>query len=160
MYGDAKEEITRTLKMLGDEEPIVKPTFAEGIIGVKTRLDSREVIHELLKLFNEDPLVFQYTLKWVPIDLWVYSDMDSMKKGVTELKNRIRAGEKWRMTVEKRRYTKHHRIEIIEEIAELIDEKVDLENPDKILRIDIIGKFAGISVLAPDEVFSVAKSPP
>jgi len=160
MYGDAKEEITRTLKMLGDEEPIVKPTFAEGIIGVKTRLDSREVIHELLKLFNEDPLVFQYTLKWVPIDLWVYSDMESMKKGVIELKSKIRTGEKWRMTVEKRRYTKHHRIEIIEEIAELIDEKVDLENPDKILRIDIIGKFAGISVLTPDEVFSVAKSPP
>jgi len=159
MYGDAKEEIVHTLRKLGDEEPIVKPTFAEGIIGVKTRLDSREVIRELRKLFNEDPLVFQYTLKWVPIDLWTYSDMDSMKKGVTELKNKIQVGEKWRMTVEKRRYTKHHRIEIIKEIAELIDEKVDLEKPDKILRIDIIGKFAGISVLTLDDVFSLAKSP-
>jgi len=157
IYGKAKREIAHILTTLGDENPVVKRTIAEGIIGVKTRLDSREVVSGLRRLFNEDPFVFQYTLKWVPVDLWTLSDMDSMKEGVRKLRNRIQAGEKWRMIVEKRRYTLHHKIEVIKELADLIEEKVDLKNPEKILRVDIIGRYAGISVLTPQEIFSVAK---
>jgi tRNA acetyltransferase TAN1 len=159
-YGRAKEEVLSVLKKLGDEKPIVRRTVAEGIIGVKTRLDPREVIRELRTLFDKNPLILQQTLKWVPVDLWTYSDMDSMKDAVAESKNKIQAGERWRMTVEKRRYTRYHTIEIIRELAELIDEKVDLAEPDKILRIDIIGKYAGVSVLAPQDIFSVAKPVP
>jgi len=157
VYGKAKREIVQVLELLGDEDPVVKRTIAEGIIGVKTSLDSREVVRGLRRLFEEDPFVFQYTLKWVPVDLWTLSDMDSMKEAVRNLRNRIHVGERWRMTVEKRRYNQHHKIEIIRELAELIDEKVDLENPEKILRVDIIGRYAGVSVLIPQEIFSVAK---
>jgi tRNA acetyltransferase TAN1 len=157
VYGRAKREIVQVLETLGDEGPVVKRTIAEGIIGVKTSLDSREVVRGLRRLFNEDPFVFQYTLKWVPVDLWTLSDMDSMKEAVRKLRNGIREGERWRMTVEKRRYSQHHKIEIIRELADLIEEKVDLENPEKILRVDIIGRYAGISILTPQEVFSVTK---
>jgi tRNA acetyltransferase TAN1 len=157
VYGKAKREIVQVLETLGDEDPLVKRTIAEGIIGVKTSLDSREVVRGLRRLFNEDPFVLQYTLKWVPVDLWTLSDMDSMKEAIRKLRNGIREGERWRITVEKRRHTQHHKIEIIRELADLIEEKVDLENPEKILRVDIIGRYAGISVLAPQEVFSAAK---
>jgi tRNA acetyltransferase TAN1 len=157
VYGKAKKEIIHILEMLGDESPLVKRTIAEGIIGVKTRLNSREVAYGLRRLFDEDHFAFQYTLKWVPVDLWTLSDMDSMKQGVRKLRNRIHVGERWRMTVEKRRYSLHHKIEVIREFADLIDEKVDLENPEKILRVDIIGRYAGISVLIPQDVFSVTK---
>jgi tRNA acetyltransferase TAN1 len=160
MSGRARREIADILKLLGDERPVIERTVARGIIGVKTRLDSREVIKGLRKLFTKDPQSFQYTLKWVPTDLWTYSDMDSMKEAVMNLRDRIRAGERWRMTVEKRRYTLYHKIDIIKELAELIDEKVDLKNPTKIVRINIIGKYAAISVLSPEEVFSTMKLPP
>jgi len=156
-YREAKKEIIQILKRLNDDEPFVKSTIAQGIVGVRTRLDPREVINGLRRLFKADPLILQHTLKWVPIDLWTRSDMNSMKEGVVELRNGIYAGEKWRMTVEKRRYTRHHRIEIIRELADLIDEKVDLENPDKILLIEILGGYAGISVLKPQEIFSAVK---
>jgi len=157
VYGRAKKEIVRILETLGDESPLVKRTIAEGIIGVKTRLDPREVVQGLRRLFGEDPLILRYTLKWVPVDLWTLSDMDSMKEGVRKLRDRIHAGERWRMTVEKRRYSQHHRIEIIRELADLIEEKVDLKNPEKILRVDIIGRYAGMSVLKPTDMFSVSK---
>jgi len=156
-YGKAKREIIHILEALGDESPLVKRTIAEGIIGAKTRLDTREVVYGLRRLFNEDPFAFQHTLKWVPVELWTLSDMDSMKEGVRKLRNRIHAGERWRMTVEKRRYSLHHKIEIIRELADLVDEKVDLENPEKILRVDIIGRYAGMSVLKPTDMFSLAK---
>jgi len=157
-YGKAKGEITNLLERLGDKNPQVRRTIARGIIGVKTCLDSREVVQCLREIFNQDPLAIQHTFKWVPIDLWTLSDMDSIKEGVKQLKNKIQKGEKWRMTIEKRRYTQHHKIDIIREIAEDISKKVDLENPDKILRIDIIGKYAGISLLKPKEIFSVSKA--
>jgi len=156
-YREARGEIIHLLGVLGDKNPYVRSTIARGIIGVKTRLDSREVIRGLREIFNQDPLVIQHTFKWVPIDLWTPSDIDSMKEVAKQLKNKIQKGEKWRMTVEKRRYTQHHKIDIIKEIAEIINEKVDLKNPDKILRIDIIGKYAGISLLKSKEIFSVSK---
>jgi len=155
----AKREIADVLRLLGDEHPVIKSTVARGIIGVKTHLDSKEVIQGLQKLFIKDPLAFQYTLKWVPTDFWTYSGMDSMKQAVKNLREKIHKGEKWRMTVEKRRFTRYHKIEIIKELAELVEEKVDLKNPDKIVRIDIIGKYAAVSVLSPEEIFSTTKLP-
>lgn len=154
----ARDEIIRILSALGDEDPVVTSTAARGILGVKTSLDARQVIGELRKLFEVNPARFQYTLKWVPVDSWTSSDINSIKARVSEIKSRIGKGETWRITVEKRRYTRYHKSEIIKETAAgLIDEKVDLENPDKILRIDLIAKYAGISVLTPKDIFSVAK---
>jgi tRNA acetyltransferase TAN1 len=152
-----QKEIMHFLERLGEEKPFIRRTIAEGIIGVKTCLNPREVIHALQTIFNEESKLFQHTLKWVPVEVWTYSDLDSMKTAVKQLRNRIREGERWRMTVEKRRYTKYHKDEIVRELAELINEKVDLKNPDKILRIDIIGKYAGISVLEPKDIFSTSQ---
>ena len=156
-YGKAQKEIVHVLGTLGDENPLVKRTVAKGIVGVRTCLDSREVTRRLRILFDEGSLAFQHTLKWVPVDLWTRSDMDSMKRAVAELRSKIDANERWRMTVEKRRYTRHHKVEIIRELAALIDKKVNLSDPDKILRVDIIGRCTGISILTPKDVFSVTK---
>ena len=156
-YRKAKKEILQVLGLLGDEQPFVKPTLAQGIIGVKTSLNPKQVAKELQKLFNDGQFVFEYTLKWVPVDVWTFSEIESMKKTVAGLRDRIQLGERWRVTLEKRRYTVYHKIDIIRELAELIDERVDLEKPDKILRVDIIGRYAGISVLSPCHVFSTTK---
>lgn len=156
MSGKAKKEIAHILALLSDEQPVIRSTIARGIIGVKIQLDSRTVIHGLRTLFNRDPLIFQYTLKWMPVDSWAYSDMNSLKEAVAKIRNKIEAGERWRMTVEKRRYTLYHKIDIIRELAQLINEKVNLEIPDKIVRIDIIGKYAGVSVLTLGDVFSIS----
>ena len=156
-YRRARKEILQILRKLGDEEPFVKRTAARGIIGVRTRIDSREVIERLRVLFDEDSSILQDTLKWVPVDLWTSSTLDSMKEGITELREKIHEGERWRMTVERRRYTRYHEIDLIRELADLIDEEVDLENPHKILHIEIIGKYAGLSILTPKDIFSTAK---
>lgn len=155
--GKAKRDIARILGLLGDEEPLIRGTIARGIIGVKTNLNSRDVIRRLKTLFDTNPSLFQFTLKWVPIDSWTNSDIESMKMALEQSKDKIKQSELWRMIVEKRRYTLYHKIDIIKQLAELIDEKVDLKNPDKIVRIDIIGKYAGVSVLSPHEFFSSTK---
>lgn len=156
-YQQAKREIQHILGSFGDENARVERTVAKGVIRVKTCLDEREVTGRLRTLFLEEPLILQYTLKWVPVDLWTLSNMDSMKEGVQKLREKIQRGERWRMTVEKRRYTKHHKIEIIRELADLVDEKVDLTDPDKILHVEIVGKHTALSVLTPQDIFSATK---
>lgn len=91
-YANAKKEIQCVLKKLGEEKPLITRTIAKGIIGVKTCRNPREVIYALQGMFDEDPTIFQYTLKWVPIELWTYSDMDSMRKAVEQLKSGIHEG--------------------------------------------------------------------
>jgi tRNA acetyltransferase TAN1 len=61
--------------------------------------------------------------------------------------------ETFRITVE-RRNTLLRSSEIIANVASIIENKVDLENPDWIVLVEIIGKLAGISVIRPDEMFS------
>ena len=154
----ARFEALRLLRGVGEEKPKVGKTLARGVLGVNiTTLNNREVVKRLKEAVMVDPSILRFTMKWVPIDLWVNSDLPSLKEGVERLRGIIGAGERWRLTLEKRRYTEMHKIEIIRELAELIDEKVDLENPDNILRVEIIGKYAGLAVLLPEDVLSATK---
>jgi tRNA acetyltransferase TAN1 len=61
--------------------------------------------------------------------------------------------ETFRITVE-RRNTSLRSSEIIATVGSEIDNRVDLENPDWIVLVEIIGKLVGISVLRPNEIFS------
>jgi tRNA acetyltransferase TAN1 len=61
--------------------------------------------------------------------------------------------ETFRITVE-RRNTSLRSSEIIATVGSEIDNRVDLENPDWIVLVEIIAKLVGISVLRPNEIFS------
>ena len=151
------EEIKALLSKLGDESAVVDKTIANGIAAVKTSLDAREVVKKIRELYQSGKIMLFYAIKFVPVDEWCASELEEMKKVVDKLKEKILPDEKWAMEVEKRRWTKMHRIDVIKELAKDIKQKVDLENPDKILRIDIIGKHAAISLIKPDEIFSTRK---
>jgi tRNA(Ser,Leu) C12 N-acetylase TAN1 len=66
--------------------------------------------------------------------------------------------ETWAMQVEKRGWPQYHTAEIIEHLAEGIDRKVNLKAPDKLVRVDILGSKAAVSLLRPGEIFS-ARAP-
>ena len=51
-------------------------------------------------------------------------------------------------------------IEIVEYLAADIQQKVDLGNPDWILCVNVIGQESSISLLKPEEVFSLGKPYP
>jgi tRNA(Ser,Leu) C12 N-acetylase TAN1 len=153
----ARGEILKLLRFLGDEQPLVARTAARRIVGVKTTLDPRLVVRELRALLAHHPRLLQHTCKWVPIDLWTSADIDSMRKAVGQLKDRIPEGQTWRMTVEKRRYGTHTQ-ELIALLAPLLTARVDLRHPQRILRVDIVGPFAALSVLDPADILSVARA--
>jgi tRNA acetyltransferase TAN1 len=68
----------------------------------------------------------------------------------------IGKGESFRITVDKRRSNLRSR-EIVEEVARRIDRKVNLEEPDKIILVEILGDITGISVIPPEAILSIER---
>jgi tRNA acetyltransferase TAN1 len=60
------------------------------------------------------------------------------------------------VTVEKR-FTVTHSKEIIEKVAAGVKRKVNLTDPDKIILVEVVGGFTGVSVLNPEDILSVLK---
>ena len=86
----------------------------------------------------------------MPIERVVPTDLEEIKRVSLELAARIGEQESFRVTVEKR-FTTLHSKDIIEAAAGDITRKADLENPDKILLIEVLGALTGVSLLKPSD---------
>ena len=127
-----------------------------GIAVAHTSLDNRQVIHQCRELFHHEKIRFDFAVKWVPVDYWCWTDLDTIKQLIDEkVLPRIQPEESWVMQVNKRRWQTYHTIDIITALAADISRKVNLSQPDKIVWIDVIGNETAVSVLKPDEIFSV-----
>lgn len=151
----ARREIMRILRKFGDPDPRVEQSDVMGIAIVHTSLDNRLVIKQCRETPNPERN-FRFAVKWVPVDFWCDTTLDSMKETIErEVLVRIGENETWGMKVGKRRWPEYHTIEIIKHLAASIGRKVNLHNPDKLVRVDVLGRRTAISVLHPDELFSV-----
>lgn len=156
--GRARREILARLRALGDRAPAVIATTARGILAVRTSLDAREVVRALRALCDRSPHIFRSTCRWLPVDRWVSPDLDSMKEAAVGLRERIRPGETWRMTVIPRPGNRLDRTEVIHALADGMEARVDLTHPDKILWVELFGDRVALSVVTAAEVFSVVKA--
>jgi tRNA acetyltransferase TAN1 len=154
--GNARSEIWYLLREVGDEDPKAGFTGISGLLTAKTGLEPKEAIRRLREVLLERPWEFRYILKVKPIELVVRSDLEEMVNAAEGLKGAIGEGEKFKISVEKRRSPLESR-RIIEAIASRIDRKVDLERPDWVVLVEVIGTIAGLSVLRPGEILSVER---
>jgi tRNA(Ser,Leu) C12 N-acetylase TAN1 len=155
-YGKARREILRTLRRLGDGRPVVERTAVHGIALVHTGLDGREVAHRCRELFLEG-FAFEHAVKWVPVDYWCEPDLEAMRNLLAEkVCDQIAQNETWGMKVEKRRWQRYSTRDIVVHLAGAIDRRVDLDHPDKLVRVDVVGGQVAVSVLRPGDIFSIA----
>ena len=141
---------------LGDAKAETSKTKIRGLIVAKTTLDPREAIAKLRAVLKERPYEFRYALRILPIERVVSTDVEEIKRVTQELAGRVGDQETFRVTVEKR-FTTLHSKDIVEAAASLIERKADLENPDRILLIEVLGALTGVSLLKPSDILSVAK---
>lgn len=153
---NACSEMWYLLGEMGDREAIVDKTGVVGLIVARTALNPFKAVKELRKLLEERPEEFRYILRVIPIERIVQTDLGEIQKAVNELASKISEGETFRVTVEKR-HTELSTRKIIEAAAEKIERSVNLENPDKIVLIEVLGKLTGVSIIKPDDIFSVVK---
>ena len=142
--------------VLGDPSPVVDKSGIRGLVVAKTSLNPVEVIEKFRAVLQERPYEFRYALRILPVERVVPTDLDEIKRAALELAEGIGENESFRVTVEKR-FTSLHSRDFIEAAAADITRKADLENPDKILLIEVLGGVTGMSLVKPDAVLAVVK---
>lgn len=151
--GSAKDEVEKALKAIKQKAKFLK-SDVEGLFKLRVG-NAKKAVKSLGKLKSKKGM-FEHTFYWIPIDKWIATNVKSMQKEVKKLQNGIKKAEKWKMDLHKRHFDSMHSTELIMKLTEVIDRpKVDLENPQKIVEVQIIGKKTGLSLLNKDEMLAV-----
>ena len=153
---EASSELWMNLRAIGDSEAKVDRSRIKGLILGWTSLGAVEAINSLRDYLEEEPEKFKYIYRIMPILTWVNTGLDDIVREVNVQKEKIGKGDTFRVTVEKRR-TDLRRLEIIEPVADAFDNDVDLENPDWIVLINVLGGKTGVSIIEPRDKLNVQK---
>ncbi len=157
MEPETQEEITRILGEFGDDEPEITITSMSGILTAKTKLDPIMVVEKIQELIMDEPWSIRYSLRIIPIQRVSETKFEEIEKVISEMIELIPKGDSYRISIEKRN-TDISSQEIITKIANKIKNKVSLENPDKIIQIEILGAKTGIAILKKADILSVEKT--
>lgn len=149
-------EMWYLLGEVGDRGSTIETTSVIGLVVAKTKLDPVKAVRDLAALLRERPWEFKYTLKLIPIQRVVEASLESIKEAAIDMSERIGKEEKFRITVEKR-HTDLSSKTIIDAIAKRIERKVDLENPDKVVFVEVIGQLAGLALIGSGDVLSIER---
>lgn len=142
----AKAEIEALLKEVG--KGTIKK-MEEGLAEISVK-DARATIKALKDI---DSSKFEYTFYWWPVDEWCKSEIKNMQACIKKLGEQIGNEEKWKMDLSKRKTEKEYPKDIIIKLTEGIEKpNVDLSNPDKIIKVEIVGNKAAVSLLSKDEL--------
>lgn len=154
--GIAKEEVERVLKEVKQKFKFLK-SEVDGLLKLRVA-NPKKVVKDLTKLCKKKSELFDKTFNYVPIEKWCRSAMKDMVNAVKKLEKDIKKTEKWKMDLTKRKYDKGHTTELILKLTDVVDKpKVDLKKPEKIIKVEIIGNKAGLSLLKADELLNVSK---
>lgn len=148
-----KKEIDERMKDIKEKAKIIK--IDEGLAQISVK-DARKVIKSLAKLAKKEEN-FQYSKKWAPVDKWCSAKVPDMQKCIKAVIKDLKAKEKWKMDLVAHKADINQR-ELIIKLTDVIDnQNVDLEKPDKTIRVAIVEKKAGISLLGKDDMLNVSK---
>ena len=153
---NACREVWYLLREIGDKDPEVNVTPAIGLIVARTSFEPLAATSCLRNILNEKPWELRYVLKITPIERITKANLSDIAIHSQQLANKIGFNETYRVTVRKR-HSELRSKEIVEAVASKIDRRVNLENPDKILLVEVISDFAGLSVITPNDTLAVEK---
>jgi len=138
--------------------PIISGTQFPGLIVALTNLSTEKVVTKVKEILDKNPVFFQFILKIVPIEFICETDTKTIKYIIQEnFKKFITEKDTFKITLKRRHHEKINRTNFIKEVAKNIENKVNLEKPDKIIRIEILGNISGISILNKNDIIKVKR---
>ena len=103
-------------------------------------------LKKIEEVVEEDNAVLQVTLKLVPIEYRIETNIEEIREAAISLAPRIKSEDTWKINL-RRRHTQLKREEIISAVANEIKEgKVKMENPDVYVIVEIVGKWTYMTV--------------
>jgi len=153
---EAKEEAIRLISQLTGNVTVMT-TQIKGLLIGNSDADPREISRSLRDMINNDPLSIRRILRFIPIQANCKSGVQEVEMAALHLLPRLDGRDRFRITVE-RRFSQVDSQQIIKAIASHIDNPVDLERPDVIVLVEILGERAGLSIIKPNDIFSALKA--
>lgn len=155
---DLISELWYFLRELGDSELKASPTGLPGLVVLHTAKDPFFVVEKIAEKAVEEPWYFRYLLKIEPIEVCVPTDLTEIQRAALELAaKKLPAHVTYRIDV-RRRLTELSKEQIISAIAPNLPNKVNLENPERIILVEVIGRVTGVSVVEPRHIVSIQRA--
>ncbi len=153
--GHSEMEVRDRLKDLGAQVERLETCEVEGVFLLKVAGDPKVMVSQLIRMCHEDPVGFQYSHHWVPIERWVSSGKEEIRRAAEDLGRGIGGNESWMMHLHKRHFQEHYD-DLIAYLTDPLNRgRVDLTEPDKILAVEILGQNTGLSLLTRLELLDV-----
>lgn len=155
---NANAELWFTLLICGDEFPIITKLTFPGLTSALSNIGGKKIIQRIRDILTKDPHFFQFILKIVPIDYVCETNTKIIVNLVQEhYKAYISDNDSFKIILKRRNNERIERVNLIERVASIIDNKVDLEEPDKIVRIEVLGNFCGVSFLNKNDIIRITE---
>lgn len=153
---EATDEILKTLATFGDSDAKAGHSRFSGIVIVDTSLDPFQVINKIKTKILDEPWSIRYCHRFIPIQESTKSTLDNIVTSVQKYTDKMQPDDSYRITIEKRGSDLSTK-EIIDSVAEIIKNKVSLEEYDWNVIVEILGDIAGISILKEEDIVSTLK---
>lgn len=153
--GSAKKEVEVLLKEVKYPGEILKSNI-DGLMNIRVK-NAKNAVKKLLLMAKKKPNKFVQTYKWIPVDKWSKTNIKEMQRTIKGLSKNIKKNDRWKMDLGKRKTNLHERDLIIRLTEPIERSNIDLSNPDKIIKVEVIGSYAALSLLKKDEYLNVTK---
>jgi tRNA acetyltransferase TAN1 len=127
----------------------------DGVLEVDVE-DARGFVAFLREYVRSEPFRIHFVQRVMPVDMVVDTDLVQIKEGASQLGSQIGKTESFKIEIDERD-SPYSRRELIDAIADVIDRKVNLDNPDIVLLVEVLGEYAALSLARPDEIISITK---
>ncbi len=154
---DCASELWVLLREIGESNPDIQRLPLPGLVIAYTESNPIVLVEKIRNYASEHPWDFRYVLKIVPLEIVIESSLEKLEEVVKKLAGKIEPEKTFRVTVNKRSspLSMHEIIDIA--ARQVKDRKVNLEAPDYIINIEVIGSIMGISVITPKHIVSIQK---
>lgn len=151
----ASAEFKEVALLSGMRKVSIERSAYDGVLEVEAE-NPKALLTFINDFVRSEPFKVRFIMRVIPVDQVVDTKIEDIASAVKKLASSIAAGEKFRITIEARD-SPYSDKELIDAIAEVVDRKVSLDSPDKVVFVQVFGEYSCISVLAPDEILSVTK---
>lgn len=150
--GMAEKEVRRCINEAGESVIELRSSCISGVFCIETSGDAKQIVSAIREELREDPGTLTHTYHWMPVDRWVKATVDDMSEAARELAEGIGVNERWMMHMHKRHHDRSSE-ELVLALTEPISKgKVDLQRPDKIIAVEVLGAMAGMSLVTRDQI--------
>jgi len=133
----------------------VEKSDFDGLLEVDIE-DPRGFVSFLRDYVRSEPFRVHFIQRVIPVDLVVDTTLEKIKDAAKLLGGRRVMTKTNKIEIDERdsHYTRR---ELIDAIDDVVDRKVSLDSPDKIVLLEVFGEYSGVSVIGPNDIVSIQK---